>query len=290
MKRVMDDRKPGGGQGHSLARSGKKLKAALAMGLLAPALVLMPISVGAKDLNIFAAASLTEAFTELGREFENTHADIRVRLHFGGSNGLASQVLHGARTDVFASANQKQMDRLEQENLLAPGSRRDFAANQLVIVWNRQVTPAIGSLKDLLRADLKLVIADADVPVGHYTGKALHTAAASADFPANFRERVQQNVVSRELNVKVVYAKVKLGEADLGIVYSSDVLADDGDLVGTVSFPQDLQPEIRYPIAILKEARAPDLAATFLQMVSAPQGREILAKHGFVLPGKGGEE
>jgi molybdate transport system substrate-binding protein len=257
--------------------------------VLASFSLLTPAALASEDngeLRVLAAASLTEAFQEISDEFESAHPGLEVKLNFGGSNALAGQILLGARADIFASANQAQMDRVEEEGLIVPGSRRDFAANRLVAIWHKGFTNGIAGLRDLAeaRSALKIIVADEEVPVGRYTKLALRRAAANPGLPANLWECVNAQVVSREMNVKSVYMKVKLGEADLGFVYSSDVLPEDCVILGIYPLPKAVQPGITYPIAALNDGGNAEMAARFQEFVLSPVGRALLVKHGFQAP------
>ena len=175
------------------------------------------------DLTVFAAASLTDAFAEIGQAFEATHPGVNVVFNFGGSQNLRTQLEQGAQADVFASANQKEMDAVAAAGLAAPGAARTFVTNRILVVLPKSNPGAVHTLQDLARPGLKLILADEAVPAGRYARQVLD--GLNATYGASFRDDVLANVVSNEDNVKQVVAKVQLGEADAGIVYASDAAA-----------------------------------------------------------------
>ena len=229
---------------------------------------------GERALVVFAAASLRDGFEALGEDFGRAHDDVRVIFNFAGSQELRTQLEHGAAADVFASADRAHMAALARQELV----RQDvvFARGELVVV-----VPAgehgIATFRDLPAAE-RLVIGAPDVPVGRYTGQVL--ARAAARWPG-FEQRVMSRVVSRELNVRQVLAKVVLGEADAGIVYRTDTAAAAGK-VDLVPIPADLNAVADYPIAVLASAPHPALAAAWVAHVRSPAGQQALAAAGFV--------
>lgn len=231
----------------------------------------------AQGLTVFAASSLTDAFTALARAFEAAHPGTRVALDFASSSTLATQILQGAPADVFASANRTQVDRI-----VAAGLQRDapsaFAGNRLVILTPERST--ITSLADLARPGTLLVLAAPQVPAGGYAD-ALLDAAASV-YGTAVVDRIRANVVSREPNVRQTAAKVALGAADAAIVYATDARGLRG--VRAVALPSALQPVIVYPLILLRGGSHPDEATAFRAFVLSPAGRAALASFGFAPP------
>ncbi|MCB9537634.1 MAG: molybdate ABC transporter substrate-binding protein [Myxococcales bacterium] len=225
-------------------------------------------------LQVFAASSLTEAFGELERSFEAAHPGVDVRLTFAGSQVLRLQIEQGAAADVFASANPEHLQALRAEGHVAPPV--DFATNELVVVVPLDDPAGVRSFADLPNAR-RLVIGAEAVPVGRYTRRLLDRAAETlgADFVAAVRARV----VSVEHNVRLVRAKVELGEADAAIVYRTDAAATER--VRVVEIPPALNVRARYPIAVTTRAAAPETAARFVAFVRSPAGRGALERHGF---------
>jgi molybdate transport system substrate-binding protein len=233
------------------------------------------------ELTVFAAASLTGAFTELGAAFEQDHPGTRVRFNFAGSQQLTVQLEHGAEADVFASADERWMTYVAEQELLA-GPPRLFAHNRLVAIVPKTNPARIGSLEDLARRGVKLVIAAEAVPVGAYTREALTKLGQVPDFPADFERRALANVVSQEENVKAVVAKVQLGEADAGIVYASDAIGNVARHLRVLPIPEPQNVLANYPLAVLAGAKAPEAAAAFADLVSGPVGQEVLQRFGHI--------
>ncbi|MEW6028266.1 MAG: molybdate ABC transporter substrate-binding protein [Chloroflexota bacterium] len=254
---------------------------AFAFALMLAACNLVPTaSTGARTLTVFAAASLTDAFTEIGSVFESAHPGVAVTFNFAGSQTLRAQIEEGAPADVFASANQKEMDALVNGGLVEPGAPQVFLTNQLVVVLPDDNPADIQSLEDLARPGIKLVLAAEEVPVGNYTRQALDLM--NAQFGADFKESVLANVASNEDTVRQVVTKVQLGEADAGIVYTSDAAAVPD--LGRIEIPTEFNIVARYPIAPLTNAAEPILADEFIAFVLSEEGQSILAKWGFGPP------
>jgi len=228
-----------------------------------------------RELAVFTAASLREAFAEIGKQFEQAHPGTKVAFNLGGSQELRTQIENGAPADVFASADQKHMNALV-DGKLASGPKV-FARNEPVVVVPKGNPAKIGGLKDLPQAK-RIVIGVPEVPIGAYTLRILD--AASKQYGNDFREKVEAHVVSRELNVRQVLAKVSLGEADAAVVYRTDA-ATAKDKVEVISIPLDVNVVAEYPIAVLTHAREPKLAAEFFSAVLSPRGQEVLARFGF---------
>jgi molybdate transport system substrate-binding protein len=236
-----------------------------------------------RTLTIFAAASLTDAFTEIGEQFEAGHAGVTVTFNFGASNALAEQINQGAPADVFASANPKQMDAAVTSGRIDPGTVQVFARNRLVVVVPRANPGAVSTLSDLARPGLKIVLAAAEVPAGQYALDFLDQASLDPAFGADYKDAVLANVVSYEENVRAVFTKVALGEADAGIVYSSDITGDGAAGVGKLDIPDALNTLATYPLAPLSDSAQPALAADFVSLVLSASGQAVLAEHGFMV-------
>jgi molybdate transport system substrate-binding protein len=227
-----------------------------------------------KTLTVFAAASLTEAFSEMAVAFEASHTDVEVMLNFAGSNTLRAQIAQGAQADVFASANIREMDALAADGLV--NTQQIFLTNQLVVVMPEGNPANLNTFNDLARPGLKLVLAAEDVPVGRYARLMLDNAGQE------FKSQVLANVVSNENTVKQVLAKVQLGEADVGFVYMSD--SASAPELPVIKIPSEWNVLAEYPIAVLKDAPHPELAAEFVGFVLSPEGQAILQKWGFTPP------
>jgi molybdate transport system substrate-binding protein len=232
---------------------------------------------GSPAVVVFAAASLTDAFKEIGTAFEAANHGTSVTFNFAGSQTLRTQIEEGAPADVFASANTDQMDALIADGMMAAGAPRVFLTNQLVVIVPPRNPAQVRSLPDLARAGLKLDLAAADVPVGSYARQALEKMDQA--FGGGFQASALANVVSEEDNVKQVVTKVQLGEADAGIVYTSDAIAAPD--VGRIPIPANLNVTAQYPIGLLNHAAHPAIAESFVNYVLSEEGQAILAKWGF---------
>ena len=221
-------------------------------------------------LTVFAASSLTDAFSEMGTAFTADHPGVKVVFNFAGSQQLRAQLEQGAVADVFASANAKEMNAAIQAGLVINGAQRDFVRNRLIVIVPHNNPGDIHSLKDLAKPGLKIVLAAPGVPVGGYAVAALDKM--NAEFGAAFSSTVMSNVVSYEDNVKQVVAKIQLGESDAGIVYTSDVTPAAAPKLITLEVPDKFNVTATYPIAVLKAAPQSDLAAAFVADVLSTQG------------------
>jgi molybdate transport system substrate-binding protein len=216
-----------------------------------------------ESVTVYAASSLTEVFQKL---------DPDARFNLAGSDELAAQIEEGAPADVYAAASPTYPDRLFDQRLIE--KPRIFATNRLVLIVPRSNPAGIASVSDLARRGVKLVVGAEGVPVGDYTRTVL----------ANMKEtRVLASVVSNEDDVKGVVAKVSQGEADAGFVYATDVspVAED---VQAIELPEDAQARVEYPIAVVRDARQPDAARAFVELVLGERGRQALRAAGFGLP------
>lgn len=230
-----------------------------------------------RTLTVFAASSLTDAFTEIGKNFEAANPGVTVTLNFAGSQALRTQIEEGAPADVFASANKTQMDAVITASRVTEGTQQVFLTNKLVIILPADNPAGLEKLEDLTKPGIKLVLAAEEVPVGNFARQALDLMNGS--FGTDFKDKVLANVVSNEDNVKQVVAKVQLGEADAGIVYTSDAVAAPD--LKTIEIPVELNIVAKYPIAPLTKSANADLAAKFIEYVLSPDGQVVLQKWGF---------
>ena len=225
---------------------------------------------GSGGVNVFAAASLTDAFTEIGDEFSAANPDVGVTFNFAASSELVTQINEGAPADVYASADQNNMTKLVDAGGNA-GTPEVFATNALEIVVQTGNPSNITAVADLANPDLIVVTCAEEVPCGAYAAEVFAKAGVNVT-PKSFEE-----------NVRAVLNKVVLGEADAGIVYATDVLAAGDDASG-VEIPPDLNVVAEYPIVATAEAANPDGAAAFMDFVRSETGQEILANYGFTAP------
>jgi molybdate transport system substrate-binding protein len=236
---------------------------------------------GERTLTVFAAASLTDAFQEIAEEFEAENSGVTIEFNFGGSSTLAAQILEGAPADVFASANLRQMEVVQEAGDIA-GEPTIFASNRLVVIVPADNPANIQSLADLANDGVLLVVAAEGVPVREYTDVMLDQMAENEDYGEVYRQAVLDNIASEELNVRQVLAKVSLGEADAGVVYASDVTLDIAEDVLTIVVPDEFNTIASYPIGAISHAEQPELAGEFVDFVLSDAGQDILARWHFV--------
>ena len=225
---------------------------------------------GAGDVTVFAAASLTAAFSEIGEAFMVEEPGASVTFNFAASSELVAQIGEGAPADVFASADNGNMVKLTDagNNATEP---KIFATNVLEIIVGPGNPNGIAGVADLADGNLIVVICAAEVPCGKYAAQVFESAGVTVT-PKSLEE-----------NVKAVVGKVTLGEADAGIVYRTDVTAA-GDNAAGVEIPADVNVVVEYPIAVTKEAPNAKGAQAFVDFVSGEQGQKILASYGFLAP------
>ena len=237
-------------------------------------------------LNVFAAASLQGAFTDIGKAFSPAHSNVTVTFNFAGSDALATQINQGAPADVFASANATQMNNVVTPGNIAGSAVKTFAHNRLVVIYPAANPTNIQSLRDLGKTGVKVVLADKTVPVGQYALQFLDLAAADPTYGASYKTNVLKNVVSYETDVKSVLAKVALGEADAGIVYTTDAATETGK-VATITIPDALNVIALYPIGAVKTSKQATTAQAFIDYVLSSAGQATLAKYGFIAGSEG---
>jgi len=231
-----------------------------------------------RTLTVFAAASLTDAFTEIGTAFDAANPGVITTFNFAGSQALRTQIEESAPADVFASASGKEMETLIASNFVAKDVPQVFLTNKLVVILPAANPAKLEKLQDLANSGIKIVLAAEEVPVGKYARQALDLMDTS--FGAGYKEKVLGNVVSNEDNVKQVVAKVQLGEADAGIVYVSDIVA--ATELKSIEIPTELNVIAKYPIAPLAKSENAGLATKFVEYVLSAEGQAVLAKWGFV--------
>lgn len=237
---------------------------------------------GSQHLTVFAATSLTDVFEALRDEFLADNPDAEILLNFSSSSTLAAQLIQGAPADVFASANERQMELVVEAGLIDAAELRIFAHNRLLLIAPSDNPAKVDSVRDLAGEGILLVLAAAGTPIRAYTDAMF--ASQGGEFGADFVERVYLNLVSEESNVRQVVARVALGEADAGIVYQSDVIGDVGSQLRTVAIEPAHNQLASYPIAVLSESANAMLAASFVDFVLSDDARSILAAFGFCTP------
>lgn len=247
----------------------------IAVLVVGAALVVASAGAHAVDITVSAAASLRDAFTEIGREFERKHPPHRVLFNFGASGQLVQQIIRGAPVDVLATADQESMSRAESRGALLPGSRADFTANRLVLGLSVSRPVAVASLEDLTKPEVeRIAIGNPDaVPAGRYAKGALERAG--------LWERLQPKFVNAQ-NVRQVLDYVGRGEVDAGFVYVTDQMVMPHRVKAAVEVAT---PEpIRYPIAVVKGGGAQRIGQQFVAFVRGDAAGRILERYGFVKP------
>ena len=234
------------------------------------------------SLTIYAATSLTDAFEQLVADFAEMHPEVEIVLNFSSSSTLAAQLLEGAQADIFASANEARMDQIVGEGLIVTDAVAVFARNQLVLAVPFDNPAQIESIADLAEKPALLVLAVQGTPIRIYTDAMLQSY--SAELGEDFAERVLENLVSEESNVRQVVTRVVLGEADAGIVYQTDVIGGVSEQLITIQIDQEHNQLASYPIAVLAEAPQEKLANNFVNFVLSDQGQIVLRAHGFCPP------
>jgi molybdate transport system substrate-binding protein len=233
------------------------------------------IPAAAADLVVSAASSLTDAFKNVAQAYEAKNPGTKIVLNFAASDVLMQQIVNGAPADVFASADQTAMDKAVAEKVIDAATRRDFAANQIVMIVPTDSKLNITSIKDLAKPAIKRVAYGnpASVPVGRYTQSALQATGlwdtvAAKGVPAQ--------------NVRQALDYVSRGEVEAGFVFATDAAIMPGKV--KIAVHVALQTPVTYPIAITSGSKQPTQAAAFLAYVASPAGQAILAKYGFLKP------
>ncbi|MCW2555507.1 MAG: molybdate transporter substrate-binding protein [Mycobacterium sp.] len=224
----------------------------------------------AGSLTVYAAASLKKTFTDIGEQFKTDNPGWNVDFTFAGSSDLVTQLTQGAKADVFASADTKNMAKASTAGLLS-GDPVNFASNTLVIVTAPGNPKKVASFADLARPDLSVVVCAPQVPCGSATEKVEQAT------------KVTLNPVSEESSVNDVLTKVTSGQADAGVVYVTDALGV-GDKVTEADFPESSAAVNTYPIAVLKSAADATAAKKFVDLVTSEAGQKILSQAGFAKP------
>jgi len=228
------------------------------------------------ELVVFAAASLCDAYSALAQSFQARHPGVKVTFDFAGTQQLRVRAEQGAPFDVFASADKQHMDALLRAQLVAPP--HVFARNSLVVVVAKEAAQRVTSFAELPKAE-RIVLGTDEVPVGRYSLQVLQRA--SQGMGRDFASSVMSKVVSRELNVRQVLAKVRLGEADAGLVYRTDAATAPGELT-VLAIPEGYNVISEYWLAVASHTARAALAAEWSAWVDSAEGRGALAKAGFL--------
>lgn len=229
-------------------------------------------------LNVFAAASLTESFKEIATQYQSAHPNVKLTYNFNGSQILEQQIANGAPSDVFASADQTNMQKATDAGLV--DTPQVFVKNRLVVIVPSGGS-AVKDLKDLANKGVKIDIAGPTVPAGKYALQVLDKMGKSSAYGPSYVSGVKSNFVSQEDNVKAVVQKVQLGEADAGFVYRTDVTDAVSSKVMVIDIPDDLNVIAEYPIAVTKASKSTTEAQAFVQYILSPEGQAVMVKYHF---------
>lgn len=218
-------------------------------------------------LTVFAASSLTDAFTKLGQTFQQQHPGWKVRFEFLGSDQLAAQIEQGDPADVFAAASPKYPEQLQGEKLLGP--TKDFATNTLVLAVPPDNPAGITSVRNLGKA--KLIVGDPAVPIGAYTLQVLGNLGID---PSTL------NIVSQEQKTTDIVSKLELGEGDAGFIYTSDAKTA-GDKLKSIQLPAEAQATATYPIGVVTSSKNAKAGQQWIDLVMSQTGQQVLTADGF---------
>jgi molybdate transport system substrate-binding protein len=255
--------------------------------VLGVALVVMPLSalltaggVVGQELTLSVAVSLKDATEELGRAFMVANPAVRLRYNFGASGELQKQIEAGAPVDVFISAAQLQMDELEKRQLIVSGSRRVFARSLLTVIKPADSRVDISKAADLAEARITRIVVGnpRTVPAGQYAEESLRALG--------LWDRVRPKLIFAE-NVRQALDYVARGEVDAGFVYTTDAAVRGKSVTEAFRPPEDTYRPVTYPVAVVKDARQPDLARAFIDLLVSPEGQQVLARLGFQPPPAG---
>jgi molybdate transport system substrate-binding protein len=242
---------------------------ALRVFLLVGGIALSQVRAG--EVSVFAAASLTDALQELGKSFEAQTAN-KVTFNFAASSLLARQISEHAPADIFFSADEAKMDDLQKSGLIVAETRKDLLSNSLVIVVPADSNLSITSPEELEQKTKKIAVADPRaVPAGIYTKEYLSGLGLWA--------KLEPKVIPTE-NVRAALAAVESGNVEVGFIYKSDTTISKKVKIA-YEVPPDKGPKIRYPIAIVKEAKNKKVAEAFLLFLQSQEGQKTFERYGF---------
>ncbi len=230
-------------------------------------------------LTILAASSLTEVIPDIGALFRQKYPTATLNYSFASSSVLRTQIEQGAKADLFASADDIQMNAAVKAGVI-DGTPTQFVKNKLVVIAPKNST-TITTLKDLSKPGLKLVLAAPEVPVGNYARQSLAKMSLDPAYGPGFSDAALKNLVSNEANVRAVVSKVALGEADAGFCYLSDVTAATAPQVTIIPIPDQFNVIATYYIGVVKGSKYPDFAKGFIDAITSDAGKQALKKYNF---------
>jgi molybdate transport system substrate-binding protein len=248
----------------------------------APTAVIIPTTPPKNvTLKIFAPATFTNAAKDITTAYEAANPGVKLAIEFGHTPTQRLQFTQGATGDVFITASQTDMNDAITDETVAGGTQRIFATNQLVVILPANNSANLQKLEDLAKPGVRLLVAVVDTPIGKVTLNMLDKM--DKQFGSGFKAKVLANVVSNEAGVNPIVSKLKLGEADAGIVYVTDAVGAPD--LKTITISPELNMVMQLNVAPLAKAANPDQAASFTTYMMSPEGQTILKKWGF-LPGK----
>ncbi|MDA0302286.1 MAG: molybdate ABC transporter substrate-binding protein [Chloroflexi bacterium] len=230
-------------------------------------------------MTVLAASSLTEVYRTIGAAFQQANPGVTVEFSFAASSALAAQIEQGVPVDVFASADEANMKKVTDRQLIA-GAPVPFARNHPVIVVPAANRAGIVSPKDLAKPGAKVVLAGPEVPIGNYSRQIIDRLSADPAYGAAFKEATLKNVVSNEANVRAVLTKVELGEADAGVVYRTDAKVS-GERVKILEVPAAANVIAIYPVGVVAASKNQVAAKAFVAFLVGPEGQRALQAAGF---------
>jgi molybdate transport system substrate-binding protein len=237
----------------------------------------------ASSLLVFAASSLTDAFTECGKAFESRHPGLHVELHFAGTQQLALELDRGARPDVFATADPRWMDELKANERVWLGSE-DFATTRLVVIVPSLNRASIRSLEDLGRPGVRIALGRDQTAIGHYSRVLVRNLSKAPGFGDSLSRRLLANAVMQEADVKAVEAKVAHGQADAGIIYRSELTPALLRRVRPIPIPDSLNVTATYSISVVRDTPRPERALEMVKWMRTSEAQAIMKRHRFLPP------
>lgn len=233
-------------------------------------------------VTVFAAASLKDVFGTVDKTFRDTHPEISLRFNFAGSSGLATQLGEGARADVFASADARQMDRAVTAGAIV-GLAESFAVTRLGLIV-RKDSKRIRALRDIANEDIRIAAAAPEVPAGAYMNETLKILEADPGYGPNFVESVEENLVTLTTNVRLAIATVQLREAHVAFGYTTDVVGPLGRDLYAIEIPEQFTHQVEYQIAVVEGSDSLKEAHVFIDFLRKGPGRTVLSNYGFEVP------
>jgi molybdate transport system substrate-binding protein len=234
----------------------------------------------AKEIDVFCAAGLTGAFSELGQIYKN-ESNVSVTFNFDGAQVLRAQVENGAYADVLVSGSNKHTDALMAEGFMNNSSVSTFARNWQAIIVPKDNPANITNLSDLARSGIKIVMGTKDLPITDITMQILDKIANDPAYGPQYKESVLANKISEETNINFIVSKVALGEADAAFVHKSEVSTKYAEKVTLIDIPERYNVKSDYTIGVFNQSKFPDLARRFIELVKSSQGQAVLEKYGF---------